>query len=124
MPIITLEKYKQLAGIPQEETGEDERIKAYIDIIEGDYLNIRNKPFDTVLNEETGEQDIIYPNGAEFTAFEMLQYKMQGVGKNGVISESIGNYSYSLANNNNDYPDNITKKIKKWANSNVNRPIL
>lgn len=124
MPIITLEKYKILADIPVEDTTQDEKIKAYIDIIESDYLNIRNKPFDTVTNEETGEQDIIYPSGAEFTAFEMLQYKLNGTGKNGVISESIGSYSYSLANNNNDYPDNITKKIKKWANSNVNRPIL
>jgi len=124
MPIITLERYKILAGIPQEETSEDEKIKVYIDIIESDYLNIRNKPFYTVLNTETGEQDIIYPNGAEFTAFEMLQYKLDGTGRNGVISESIGNYSYSLANNTNDYPDNITKKIKKWANSNVNRPVL
>lgn len=124
MPIITLEKYKLLAGIPQEETADDEKIKVYIDIIESDYLNIRNKPFDTVLNEETGQEDIIYPNGSEFTAFEMLQYKLDGIGKNGVISENIGNYSYSLANNNNDYPDNIIRKIKKWATTNVNRAIL
>lgn len=124
MPIISLEKYKILAGIPQEDTTQDEKIKVYIDIVESDYLNIRNKPFNTVTNAETGQEEIVYPNGAEFTAFEMLQYKLDGTGKNGVISESIGNYSYSLASNNNDYPDNITRKIKKWANSNVNRPIL
>lgn len=136
MPIITLETYKALAGIKNDK--QDAKISAYIPLVEEDYLAIRNHPFDKALkqkvnengepvfDENTGEpvmeEVIVYPRGSELTAFEMLQWKLSHQGKNGVISESIGSYSYTLGSNiSSGYPVEVISKIKKWCRTNVNR---
>lgn len=137
MTIISLDKYKLLAGIATDKY--DEKISAYIPLIEEDYLSIRNHPFDKTLKQMTNEQGepvfdentgepvmeeiTIYPKGSELTAFEMLQWKMSPQGKNGVVSESIGSYSYTLGSSlsSSGYPSEITAKIKRWSRTNVNR---
>lgn len=136
MAIITLERYKLLAGINNDKY--DAKIEAYIPLIEEDYLSIRNHPFDTVLepvlndegepvlDESSGKplmkEITVYPKGSELTAFEMLKWKLSPQGKNGVVSESIGSYSYTLGSNfSSGYPVEVISKIKRWARTNVNR---
>ncbi len=107
MAITTLENVKILLGIS--DTSQDDKINLYIPLVESDYLNIRNKPFDTDTND-----DIVYPTGSELTSIKMIAFNLQRINSQGVRSESLGEYSVSFSDVG-VYPEDIIKHIKKFA---------
>jgi hypothetical protein len=59
------------------------------------------------------KMEIIYPDGAEMTAAQMVGYQM--LRPNGVQSESLGDYSVSYGTIQGGYPAAITSKIVRFA---------
>jgi hypothetical protein len=59
------------------------------------------------------KMEIVYPDGAEMTAAQMVVYQM--VRPNGVQSESLGDYSVSYGTIQGGYPSAITSKIVRFA---------
>nr|WP_321265217.1 hypothetical protein [uncultured Sphaerochaeta sp.] len=110
MSIITLEQYKDLAGISTDKN--DGQIRALIIAVESDYLSIRNKPFDT-----DAEGNTVYPVGSMMTAAEMISYKIITLGGNvGMSYEMIGGYSASFSTDLQfGYPRSTVKKIKRYG---------
>jgi hypothetical protein len=91
----------------------DRLINFLIPKVEEDYERIRNCPFDEDSN------DIIYPDGSELVAIQMIAFQMQQqqrVGA-GFQSESIGSYSYTKEKLIGGYPESITNKIKRYVSS-------
>lgn len=109
MAIITLEDYKLLANVKG--TDQDSRITGLIEVVEDDYLAIRNKPF------EGTEETPIYPTGSKMVAVEMITYKLMELdGKVGTSAESSGKYSHSFDfRRTRGYPTYIVSKIKSYA---------
>lgn len=57
--------------------------------------------------------ETFYPNGAELTAVQMIQFHMGKPG--GVKSESLGDYSVTYDESAAGYPKSITGKIKRYV---------
>nr|DAH13426.1 MAG TPA: PORTAL PROTEIN, 15 PROTEIN, HEAD PROTEIN, VIRAL INFECTION, TAILED.2A [Bacteriophage sp.] len=108
--IITLERYKELAGI--ETSGLDARISALIPVVEDDFLSIRGKAFDTAEDGTT-----VYPEGSTMVACEMIGFRLLTLkGSVGVVSETIGDYSVGFSNDMLlGYPRSIVQKIRRYA---------
>ena len=109
MAITTLSNVKTALAI----TGntQDARISALIPMVESDYLNIRNKPFNLDIYG-----DIEYPAGSELTAIKMISWQLNNTNSFGKTSESLGDYSVSYQTNGfSEYPASITGAIKKYV---------
>ena len=108
--IITLERYKELAGI--ETSGLDARIRALIPVVEDDFLSIRGKAFDTAEDSTT-----VYPEGSTMVACEMIGFRLLTLkGSVGVASESIGDYSVGFSSDMLlGYPRSTVQKIRRYA---------
>ena len=108
--ITTLEKVKEFLGL---DSTYDNQIEALIPLVEQQYLDIRNKPFD-----KDDEDLTVYPSGSDVTAALMIQHMLGPINADGkeVTSESIGNYSASYAQKANTaaYPAYITLAIKRY----------
>jgi hypothetical protein len=102
--ITTLDTVKAILGI----NDKDVQITMLIQMVEEDYLSLRNKPFDT---DENG--GIVYPPGAELTAIEMIKYHLSGR-EAGAISETVSRRSVTYEQTLNGYPRSITKRIKRY----------
>lgn len=110
MSIITLDRFKALAGIAGD--AQDLQIEALIPSVESDYLHIRNHPWD-----EDADGNVVYPVNAEMVAAEMVSYKLITLGGTvGATWEAIGNYSISLtADLMYGYPKSIVTKIRRYG---------
>lgn len=110
MAITTLEKTKILFGITT--STYDTRITALIPLIEEEYLEIRNKPFET---DEL--ENIVYPQNSELTAIKMIGYNLFNINNLYKSSESLGDYSVSFQGTagTSNYPASITGAIRKFA---------
>jgi hypothetical protein len=110
MAIITLERFKALAGITG--NGQDMQIEALIPCVESDYLHIRNRDWET---DKDG--NIVYPVNSEMVAAEMVSYKLLTLGGTvGATWEAVGNYSVSLtADLMYGYPRSIVTKIRRYG---------
>ena len=106
--IVTRETVKTILQIT--DTSQDALIDVLIPLVEEDYLNIRNLPFDT---DEFG--DIIYPKGAGLHAALMVGYHLQAArNAGGMQSESLGDYSYTRGMGN-DYPVQVIGGIRRFV---------
>lgn len=94
MAIISREDYKALSKIT--ESSLDTLIDLLISAVEEDYLCFRGIPF-----TEAEDRSLVYPAGSTITAKLMLDWLLSPEsGKAlgcGIQTESIGKYSYSLA---------------------------
>ena len=59
------------------------------------------------------EMETVYPEGAELTAIQMINYQMSK--PSGAQSESLGDYSVSYGEMTGSYPKNVTAGIKRFA---------
>jgi hypothetical protein len=91
-------------------------IESLIILAEEDYLNIRNKPWDT-----DAEGNTIYPPGSDVVVAQMIGYKLNNKDGDGrlVSSESIGSYSVSYGDatgqgNTFGYPKGVVGSIKRY----------
>lgn len=115
MAITTRENVKMYMGLT--DSTNDRLISFLIPRVEEDYLHIRNCPFDE------DSDGIIYPDGAEMTAIQMVGFLMLDVNRKsagGISSESVGSYSYTkdnLTHYINGYPKSIVGKIKRYVSS-------
>jgi hypothetical protein len=110
MAITTVTKVKSYLGIS--DTTQDSKISALIPLVEQQYLEIRNAPWEV---DDQGET--VYPVGSDITAAEMIQYKLNNSTINYELqSETIGSYSYnrSTASRNKGYPSEIVSAIKRY----------
>lgn len=112
MAITTLESYKAFYGITK--TTNDVKIESLIPVVEQEYLDIRNVPF-----EEEPADTIVYPTGAETVANMMIKYQLSLIEDKGrtASSEKIGSYSISYESNGGfgSYPASLTGKIKRYT---------
>lgn len=106
MAIIDLATTKTFLSLT--DTSKDALITALIPIIEADYLKIRNTDFDT---DDDGVT--VYPDGASYTASQMIGYQLYK--KIGVKSESFSGYSYQGEETIRGYPKTIVDAIDKYA---------
>lgn len=94
MAIISREDYKALSKIT--ESSLDTLIDLLIPAVEEDYLSVRGIPF-----TEEEDRSLVYPAGSTITAKLMLDWLLSPEsGKalgGGIQTESIGKYSYALA---------------------------
>ena len=90
----------------------DDLIDALIPIVEADYERIRNREFD-----DDSSDEIEYPTGAEYTAAQMIGYRIfhQPENLRGKQSESIGKYSYTKEEMFHGYPKSIVGNIKRYV---------
>jgi len=60
----------------------------------------------------------VYPQGAKMAAAKIIGYMMNKNAQNGMMSESIGSYSYSKGADSNAYgiPNDIVQSIKRFIN--------
>lgn len=112
MAIITRAKAKTFLQIT--DTLKDDLIDALIPQVEADYLLIRNRAFDKDSNDE-----IEYPDNAELVAAQMIGFLISDIARSGGAfkSESIGKYSYTVADMVAGYPKTITSRIDKYVGS-------
>lgn len=109
MSIITLSKAKTLLGIT--DTASDSKISALIPLVEQTYLDVRNAPWETI------DGVIIYPQGSEYIASDMIAYKLSVTpgSRSDVSSESVGSYSVSFSGPlTRGYPGSIISQIKRY----------
>lgn len=109
LSITSISKVKTILQI--NDNSKDAIISELIPLIEADYQNIRNKPFDT-----DSENKVVYPMGSERVAIKMIQYILQNNSPN-VSSEKLGDYSISYDNSNSShgYPQSIIDSIKRYV---------
>ncbi|GEM_PF-6892057 len=74
MPLLSLTRFKEIAGIPVEETTQDPLIEYAVTATESDYLKIRGRAWD-----QDASGNPVYPDTAEKTAFEMAQFIVSGL---------------------------------------------
>ncbi|MFW6214137.1 MAG: phage head-tail connector protein, partial [Spirochaetota bacterium] len=92
-------------------TEQDELIEELIPLVEEQYLEIRNLPFET-----DSEGNTIYPAGSALTAAQMVGYQLQArQNATGKTSESLGDYSYTMGAVDGGYPDSITMQIRRYV---------
>lgn len=112
MAIVTRDFVKQYLSII--DTTQDDIIDAYIVLVEQQYLDIRNAPWE---KDDLG--DIVYPLGSNITASAMIGYQLSVKEEEGkeISAERIGSYnvSYSSAGNVFGYPSAILSQIKKYV---------
>lgn len=114
MAITNLKNVKTILGITTTEN--DGIIFGLIEMVEADYLLIRNKDFD-----RDADGAIVYPLGSEMTAIRMIAYllslKENGNMGEGVQSESISRYSVTYSDKSSEYgyPDSITGMIQRFV---------
>ncbi|GEM_PF-2055327 len=112
MAITTLANVKTYLGLTT--TAKDALITMLIPIVESNYLGIRNKAFDT--DATTGA--IVYPNGSELTAIQMVAYLLFDSSKSGVAgavkAESLSRYSITYAELKEGYPGDLISKIQRY----------
>ena len=118
MAITTLNKVNTILGL----SGQDDLVSALIPLVEEEYLNIRNRPFDiaqviTGAELTVGDPDTVYPIGAEMTAIQMIGYRIAKRSSQGVASESLGDHSisYEAVSGGVEYPKSITGSIKRFV---------
>lgn len=113
MSITTLSEVLNFLKITS--TDWDDQIEALIPLVESDYLNIRNIPFDL---DESG---IVYPPGSATTAALMIQFHINNLKSSGrgvVTSESIDSYSISFKDSGSTihgYPKYVVASIKRFT---------
>lgn len=95
MPLLTVARYKELAGIEGSE--QDPLIARACSQVEKDYLAIRGKAWD---RDQAG--DPVYPESAEITAFEMALFRMSGH-----VPEDLGQILFG-------YPRMIVGSIERY----------
>ena len=112
MAITTLANVKTYLGLTT--TAKDAIITFLIPQVESDFLRIRNKPFET--DATTGA--IVYPNGSELTAIQMIAYHIFDSSQAGVAgavkAESLSRHSITYAELVNGYPGDLVKKIQRF----------
>lgn len=108
----TVKNYLQISGSTY-----DNLIDMFIPTVEADFLRIRNTEWDYDSND-----DIDYPDNAEFIAAQMIAYLIKNTalsgGYSGMKSESIGSYSYTRGGKedfDNGYPRYIVDKIERYV---------
>ena len=107
--IVTREQVKLILQIAGDE--QDALIDTLIPLVEEDYEEIRNLPFEV---DDYG--DILFPKGAELTAALMVGYHLQAArNASGMESESLGDYSYSRGQMAADYPHTIVGRIRRYV---------
>ncbi len=112
--ITTLPRVKLALGI--EGTDQDNYLNLLIELVEADYLNIRNKPFDL-----DDEGKTVYPDGAESVAIRMISYHLTVCTDAGIVaSESLSRHSRSYQAHSGSgasafYPVTITGGIKRYV---------
>lgn len=111
MAITNRTNVKTYGGIT--DSSLDDIIDFLIPAVEDDFLFIRNRDFDE------DSEGIIYPIGSELVAIQMIMYMIQDGQRNsgGFKSESLGSYSYTKDTSINGYPENIVKRIARYAKS-------
>ena len=87
-----------------------EKMEAYSDDFSILDLAVENT---TTITATVSKMELIYPDGAEMTAAQMVGYQMQR--PNGIQSESLGDYSVSYGTVQGGYPSAITSKIIRFA---------
>ena len=87
-----------------------EKMEAYSDDFSVLDLAVENT---TTITATVTKMQIVYPDGAEMTAAQMVGYQMQR--PNGIQSESLGDYSVSYGTVQGGYPSAITGKIIRFA---------
>ncbi len=108
--ITSTEKVKLILGVSGE--AQDTLIDALIPFVEADYLDIRNKAFDT-----DDDDNIVYPANAEMTAIRMVGYHLTQKGLGGIIqSKSMGvlSLTYKTDEQIDGYPAPVVKQIKRY----------
>lgn len=112
MAITTLAGYKTFYNIS--DTTKDVQISALIPVVEQEYLDVRNVPF-----EEDPADTIVYPVGSDVVANMMINFQLSLIEDNGRVasSEKIGSYSisYEGSSGGSGYPSSITGKIKRYT---------
>lgn len=111
--IVSREFVKEWIGIT--DTSLDTQIDKLIPLVERTYLDVRNCPFKTDV-----EGNILYPEGSDITAAEMIGYKLQtSYGKKlsrDVQSEKVGSYSVSYGDRLiKGFPVSIMSEIKTYV---------
>ncbi len=117
--ITDLATVKAVCGIDSDDTSFDASIEIYIEKIEGDYLQIRNAPF-----QEDEEGNIIYPGevGAseieksKVIAAEMIGFAME-LGRfdgRGLKSEGLLDHSQNFEDKVNGYPKSMISSITSF----------
>jgi hypothetical protein len=108
MAITTLTQVKTILQISG--TDQDALIEELIPLVEEQYLEIRNMPF------ETDSAGTVYPPGAALTAVQMVGYQLQArQHATGKTSENLGDYSYTMGEVDGGYPDSITMQIRRYV---------
>lgn len=99
----------------------DFHIKKLIPVVEEDYRRIRGVDWDreiTTFGDTWIYGDIIYPEGSDVVAAEMIGWKLFGRsaedGYRDITRESLGSYSVSYSDSA-DYPKSITSSINKYV---------
>ena len=108
MAIVTLKEVKTLLGIADE--SKDTQISALIEPVEGHYLRIRNKPFDT---DEEGKT--VYPEGAALTVAQMIQFHLNTGKRTGIAGQSLGDHSVTFKDAIQGYPREIVGGIRRFV---------
>lgn len=111
MAITTTSDVKTYLGIDTDDY--DQKIEALIPFVEATYLRIRSAPFETDESD-----DIVYPDGSDIVAAEMIGYKLSLDSSFRFESSTrIGNYSASYGNSNSmyGYPPEIVGQIKRYV---------
>lgn len=108
--IVSRETVKTILRVPDATT--DELIDTLIPLIEEQYEEIRNAPFDRDEDDAT-----VYPKGAELTAALMVGYQLSAMrNAGGMSSESLGDYSYSRAETGGlEYPAQVIGGIRRYV---------
>ena len=101
--ILSLEQYKVLKGV--EDDGRDAMIEALLPLVEEDYLHIRGRALDE------GEA---LPWGARLVVADMVEWRLEELGRKGVTSETIGDYSVSYTDSTDAYPASVTRRIRRY----------
>lgn len=109
MAIITLDKYKTLAGISG--TSQDDRIEALIPVVQDDVIAICNYDFGAGTSTEA------WPVGMQIYVVQMIGYLLSTLGGSvGMNSETQGGYSYTKdAIGVNGYPVGVEKGLGKFT---------
>lgn len=111
MAITNWDSAKTVLGLPDDQ---ETKVEALIPLVEDDYLRIRNKAF-----EVDDQDEIVYPNGAEFTAIKMIQYHLNNAEGAGISSESLGDHSISYdtapGSRIDEYPKAVVGGIKRYT---------
>jgi len=103
--IISREEYKTLAGIQTDEY--DDRIDAYIPLVEEAYMLKRNAPL---------EQDGVFPIGAKATAVRMLNWLLYSKKEEGQRSLNLGGgMSVQYDEMEFGFPAEIMREIRHYA---------